>query len=190
MAIVLDVLSPQLDRFVHTFTGRDFGSGIRIAALCLSGSSRAVCGIVAGGSKAAVTMHFASDSVIGSGDIGDLNAKDSSKETVLALVGLLVRTRVMFRGRHEITDSQLGFVILPYVNTTRATHTLLGFLLAAHLSANFTAVRGLSMRTLNRQRACIAWSKFRALERGSSYLSIFHSSTSVAEMVGMNRWWR
>lgn len=93
MAIVLDVLSPQLDKLAHTFTGRDFGSGIRIAALCLSGCSRALCGIVAGGSKAAVTMHFASDSAIGSGDIGDLNAKDSSKETVLALVGLLVRTR-------------------------------------------------------------------------------------------------
>jgi len=168
MAIVLDVLSPQLDKLVHTFTGRDFGSGIRITALCLSGTSRALCGLVAGGSKAAVAMHFASDSVIGSGDIGDLNAKDSSKETVLALVGLLVRAQVVLRGRNEITSFQLGFVILPYVNTTRATHTLLAFLLAAHLGANFAAVRGLSMRTLNRQRACIAWSNFRALERGSS----------------------
>jgi len=172
MAIVLDVLSPQLDRLVHAFTGRDFGSGIRITALCLSGSFRALCGIVAGGSKAAVTMHFASDSLIGAGDIGDLNAKDSSKETVLALVGLLVRTRVIFRGRNGIMDSQLGFVILPYVNTTRETHTLLAILLAAHLGANFTAVRGLSMRTLNRQRACIAWSNFRALERGSSDLPV------------------
>ena len=105
MAIVLDVLSPQLDKLAHTFTGRDFGSGIRITALCLSGCSRALCGIVAGGSKAAVTMHFASDSLVGSGDIGDLNAKDSSKETVLALVGLLVRTRVVPRRRNEITSS-------------------------------------------------------------------------------------
>lgn len=172
MAIVLDVLSPQLDKLVHTFTGRDFGSGIRVTALCCSGSLRALCCIVAGGSKAAVTMHFASDSVIGSGDIGDLNAKDSSKETVLALVGLLVRTWVVFRGRSGITDFQFGFMILPYVNSTRETHTLLAFLLAAHLGANFTAVRGLSMRTLNRQRACIAWSNFRALERGSSDLPI------------------
>lgn len=105
MAIILDVLSPQLDKFVHAFTGRDFGSGIRITALCFSGSFRALCGIVAGGSKTAVTMHFASDSVIGSGDIGDLNAKDGSKETVLSLVGLLVRIRVVFRGLNEITGS-------------------------------------------------------------------------------------
>jgi len=149
MAIILDVMSPQLDKLVHGFTGRDFGSGTRIMALCLSGSFRALCGIVAGGSKAAVTMHFASDSIVGSGDIGDLSAKDSSKETVLALVGLL-----------------LGFVLLPYINTTWATQTLLTFLLVGHLGANFAAVRGLTMRTLNRQRACIAWSNFRALERG------------------------
>ncbi len=35
-------------------------------------------------------MHFASP-LNGKGDIGDLNAKDSSKETVLALFGMLVR---------------------------------------------------------------------------------------------------
>lgn len=103
MAIVLDVMSPQLDKLVHALTGRDFGSGIRIMALCLSGSFRALCGIVAGGSKAAVTMHFASDSIIGSGDIGDLNAKDTSKETVLGLVGLLVRIRVASHEQNEIT---------------------------------------------------------------------------------------
>lgn len=105
MAIVLDVISPQLDKLVHALTGRDFGSGIRIMALCLSGSFRALCGIVAGGSKAAVTMHFASDSIIGSGDMGDLNAKDSSKETVLALVGLLVRTQNTVRW----TEKDNGF---------------------------------------------------------------------------------
>jgi hypothetical protein len=165
-------MSPQLDRLVYMLTGRDLGSGIRITALCLSGSFRALCGLVAGGSKAAVTMHFASDSIIGSGDIGDLNAKDGSKETVLALVGLLVRTRRMLHEQNEITSSQLGFVILPYVNTTRTTYILLAFLLSAHLGANFTAVRGLTMRTLNRQRASIAWSSFRALERGSSDLPI------------------
>jgi hypothetical protein len=36
-------------------------------------------------------MHFASP-VNGKGDVGDLNAKDASKETVLALFGMLVGT--------------------------------------------------------------------------------------------------
>lgn len=83
-------------------------------------------------------------------------------------------------------------MILPYVNTPQATHILLAFLLAAHLGANFAAVRGLSMRTLNRQRACIAWSNFRALERGSSDLSIRSQrhNQSLMILVGMNRQWR
>lgn len=63
--------------------------GIRVAALCLSSTLRSLCGIVAGGSKAAITLHFASP-LNGKGDVGDLNAKDASKETVLALSGMLV----------------------------------------------------------------------------------------------------
>jgi len=34
-------------------------------------------------------MHFATP-LEGTGDVGDLNAKDSSKETVLGLLGMLV----------------------------------------------------------------------------------------------------
>jgi hypothetical protein len=80
---------------------------------------------------------------------------------------------------------------LPYVNTTWTTYALLGFLLVGHLGANLTAVRGLTMKTLNRQRACIAWSNFRALERGPSDLSdLFAAPRSVAKIVGMNRLWR
>ena len=69
---------------------------MRVASLCLSGAFRALCGVVAGGSKTALTVHFASSGRI-PGDIGDLNAKDASKETVLALLGMLVsfyRSRV------------------------------------------------------------------------------------------------
>jgi hypothetical protein len=84
-AIILDTLSPLLaspSLPVHF-------PGLRVSVLCLSASLRALCGIAAGGSKAAITLHFASP-VDGSGDVGDLNAKDSSKETILALLGMLV----------------------------------------------------------------------------------------------------
>jgi len=84
MAITLDTLSPL-------FTSLPFKiPGIRIAALCLSASLRALCGIAAGGSKTALTIHFSTPST-GTGDVGDLNAKDASKETVVALLGMLVR---------------------------------------------------------------------------------------------------
>ena len=82
-ALVLDTVSPALNSY--------FGwPQLRVSALCLSASCRALCGIVAGGSKAAISLHFATP-VKGKGDIGDLNAKDASKETVLALIGMLVR---------------------------------------------------------------------------------------------------
>jgi hypothetical protein len=90
-AIALDTLSPfflSLDS--HQWLPKGSGYFIRILALCLSGSLRAMCGAVAGGSKAAITLHFAR-TPSGNGDIGELNAKDGSKETVLALLGILVR---------------------------------------------------------------------------------------------------
>jgi hypothetical protein len=64
---------------------------LRAVALCMSGVFRAICGVVAGGSKAALTLHFAQPAnEKGTGDVGDLSAKDGSKETVLALLGMLV----------------------------------------------------------------------------------------------------
>jgi len=80
LAVIIDVFSPVLGTFFPW---------ARVSALCASATLRALCGIVAGGSKAAISLHFATPST-GSGDLGDLNAKDSSKETVLALAGMLV----------------------------------------------------------------------------------------------------
>jgi hypothetical protein len=85
LAVIIDVFSPVLSTLLV--------SGARVAGLCTSAALRALCGMVAGGSKAAITLHFATPS-IGLGDVGDLNAKDSSKETVLALVGMLVSNLV------------------------------------------------------------------------------------------------
>ena len=81
VAVVLETFSPVLKSYGHP--------RFRIGALCLSASCRALCGISAGGSKAAISLHFATP-VNGKGDLGDLNAKYSSKETLLALFGMLV----------------------------------------------------------------------------------------------------
>jgi len=80
LAVIIDVFSPVLGTLFPW---------ARVTALCVSATLRALCSIVAGGSKAAISLHFATPST-GLGDLGDLNAKDSSKETVLALVGMLV----------------------------------------------------------------------------------------------------
>uniref|UniRef100_A0A8H8CG70 Uncharacterized protein n=1 Tax=Psilocybe cubensis TaxID=181762 RepID=A0A8H8CG70_PSICU len=79
-AVILDTLSP----FFNTFSI----PGLRVASLCLSAIFKSLCSICAGGSKAAIAVHFATP-ISGKGDVGDLNAKDASKETVLALFGML-----------------------------------------------------------------------------------------------------
>jgi hypothetical protein len=51
-----------------------------------------------------------------------------------------------------------GSLIVSYVTTPVATWSALMFLFAIHLSANYLAVRAITMRTLNRQRANIVFS--------------------------------
>ncbi|CAL1708524.1 unnamed protein product [Somion occarium] len=147
VAIVLDLLSPQLSTYSlslhYPFITSQSSSALRTAALCSSGGFRALCGVAAGGSRAALTLHFAQDGSI-PGDVGDLSAKDASKETVLALIGMLV-----------------GSLIIPHLHTAQATYTVVCILLIGHLLANYIAVRVVIMKALNRQRAAILWTAYR-----------------------------
>ncbi|PIL22760.1 hypothetical protein GSI_15454 [Ganoderma sinense ZZ0214-1] len=147
-AIISDTLSPYL-AFVtlsaqYPFVKPGTNSSLRVVALCLSGAFRALCGAVAGGSKAALTVHFATDGHR-PGDVGDLSAKDGSKETVLALLGMLC-----------------GSVVVHYVHSAQATYAVLFGLIFFHLAFNAMAVRVISMRYFNRQRASIAWRQYRS----------------------------
>lgn len=139
-AIVLDTLSPVLASLPGFLVfSKIIPVPVRLYTLCLSSSLRALCGIAAGGSKTAITLHFATP-LEGSGDLGDLSAKDSSKETVLGLLGML-----------------LGTLIVPYLTAPFSTYFALCILVFLHLFINFFAVRGVVLRTLNRQRASLAW---------------------------------
>ncbi|KAH7925037.1 DUF647-domain-containing protein [Leucogyrophana mollusca] len=144
-SLVLDTLSPFLGTISLSFSLPllPSGSALRIIALCLSGSLRALCGLVAGGSKAALTNHFASP-VSGKGDVGELNAKDASRETVVGLTGLL-----------------LGTLIIPYLSTPSITYSALCILITGHLIANYLAVRGVVLKSINRQRASLLWAAHR-----------------------------
>ncbi|KAF5370391.1 hypothetical protein D9758_006924 [Tetrapyrgos nigripes] len=141
-AIILDTISPMLALFFPFRLLSTSRLPFQIYTLCISASLRSLCGIAAGGSKTAITMHFATP-LEGSGDVGDLNAKDSSKETVLGLLGML-----------------LGTVVVPYLTTTWSTYTMLFLLVILHLLINYFCVRGVTLRTLNRQRASLAWAGF------------------------------
>ncbi|KAI0731738.1 DUF647-domain-containing protein [Fomitopsis betulina] len=154
VSIVFDTISPHLGSleitYHYPFVKQGTGSSLRMASLCLSGAFRALCGVVAGGSKTALTMHFAASGRM-PGDIGDLNAKDASKETVLALLGMLA-----------------GSLVVHYVHDTTSTYSVLFTLLFLHIWANHKAVRVVVLRTLNRQRANIVWTAYRPKTSGNS----------------------
>jgi len=127
-AMIMDCLSPALPKHIRVFV------------LCMSGSLRALCGVAAGGAKAALSVHFAKFN-----NIGDLNAKDSSQETVIGLLGMLA-----------------GSFIVSRVTSPSATWSLLVLLLVIHLFTNYLAVRSVTMDSLNRQRTNIVYAHYRA----------------------------
>ncbi|RPB07847.1 hypothetical protein P167DRAFT_495171, partial [Morchella conica CCBAS932] len=116
-----------------------FPGPVKIVLLCLSGSLRAACGVAGGGSKASLSVHFAR-----AGNVGELNAKasDSSQETVIGLMGMLA-----------------GSFVVRHITSTWATWVSLTLLLALHLGTNYMAVTSVALRTLNRQRANIVFSR-------------------------------
>ncbi|KAI5810448.1 vitamin B6 photo-protection and homoeostasis-domain-containing protein [Pyronema omphalodes] len=124
-AMILDCLSPKLPQTA------------RIAILCLSGSLRALCGVAGGASKASLSVHFAR-----TGNVGELNAKDSSQETVISLLGMLA-----------------GSFVVSHISSGFSTWIVLIFLLGTHLATNYKAVRCVAMNTMNRQRTNILFTE-------------------------------
>ncbi|KAJ5298593.1 Zinc finger C2H2 [Penicillium atrosanguineum] len=120
IAMIMDCLSPMVPAGVMRHGGRP---------------ARPMWGC-RGSSKASLSAHFAKW-----GNLAELNAKDSSQETVISLIGMLV-----------------GSVVVSYVTGFKATWAALLILLAAHLSLNYAAVRAVQMTSLNRQRANIIFS--------------------------------
>lgn len=122
-AMVLDCLSPA------------FPKPARVMVLSFSSCLRALCGVCAGSAKASLSAHFAKR-----GNLGELNAKDSSQETVISLLGMLA-----------------GSLVVSWVTTPMATWATLVALLSIHLGTNYAAVKAVSMTSLNRQRANIVF---------------------------------
>lgn len=125
IGFVLDCLSPVLPK------------PVRIVVLSFSSILRSLCGVAAGSSKASLSAHFAKQ-----GNLGELNAKDSSQETVISLLGMLV-----------------GSWVITWIEGSAATWTALIMLLSIHLETNRRAVRAVKMQTMNRQRATLVFNE-------------------------------
>ncbi|KAF7620013.1 hypothetical protein AFLA_001631 [Aspergillus flavus NRRL3357] len=124
-AMILDCLSPMIPA--------GFG---RVTVLSTAGVLRALCGVAGGSSKASLSAHFSRW-----GNLAEVNAKDSSQETIISLIGMLV-----------------GSFVVSRVTSYTATWISLVMLLTMHLSLNYAAVRSVQMTSLNRQRANIVFS--------------------------------
>ncbi|KAL3434749.1 vitamin B6 photo-protection and homoeostasis-domain-containing protein [Aspergillus tetrazonus] len=125
LAMLLDCLSPMVPAGFN-----------RVTVLSAAGVLRALCGVAGGSSKASLSAHFARW-----GNLAEVNAKDSSQETVISLIGMLV-----------------GSFVVSHSTSFTATWLTLVFLLSMHLSLNYAAVRSVQMTTLNKQRANIVFS--------------------------------
>lgn len=66
---------------------------------------------------------------------------------------------------------------MPYITDAWTTYTLLIVLVISHILVNYAAVRGVVLRSLNRQRAGLLWTAYRCDPTKSTYLT----PTSVAK---------
>ncbi|KAM0335036.1 hypothetical protein ACHAQA_000070 [Verticillium albo-atrum] len=110
-----------------------FSGWAKILVLVSAESLRALCGIAAGASKAALSTHFARRN-----NLAELNTKEASQETAIGLLGLLA-----------------GTAIIHYVQDRGAVFVLTVVLVLVHLGMNYLGVCALQLDTVNRQRATI-----------------------------------
>jgi hypothetical protein len=125
-AMIIDCMSPW------------FPTQIRFLVLCISSILFSAAGVAGGASKSSLSGHFAKWN-----NLGELNAKDGSQETVISLAGMMT-----------------GTLIVSWLTTPFRTWAALLSLLALHFVLNRIGVRAVEMRSLNRQRANIAFSSF------------------------------
>ncbi|KAG5978121.1 hypothetical protein E4U55_006393 [Claviceps digitariae] len=110
----------------------------KVTAMAVGEALRVLCGVAAGASKAALSVHFAKHD-----NLAELNAKEASQETAVGLVGLLV-----------------GTVVVKVVEDPRSVVYLMIILVLCHLWMNYLGVRSVCMTTLNRQRATILFREY------------------------------
>jgi Vitamin B6 photo-protection and homoeostasis len=99
---------------------------------------KTMCGISAGATKGSITQHFAIR-----GNMADLNAKESTQETIVTLMGMvggIYAAKYLQQYEQTHSDSRV------------ATWVLFLVLTIIHVWANYQGVSLLRLRTINRSR--------------------------------------
>lgn len=98
---------------------------------CLSGLMRSLVGVAGGATRAALTQHQARRN-----NLADVSAKDSSQETLVNLIALMV-----------------NLVIVPIVvKSSTVVWTMFFLLTFLHIFCNYKAVRAVNMEVFNMSR--------------------------------------
>jgi len=95
---------------------------------------KSMCGVAAGATKASLTSHFAQQN-----NMADVQAKEGSQETAVTLLGLLAGSALA-----TYADGSAAYIWSVFMALT-----------VLHCYANYRAVRGLRLPTLNRTRAAM-----------------------------------
>jgi len=124
------------------------GTRFFFALASMSALAKALCGLVAGATKARIAEHFARD-----GHLADVVSKEGTQETAVSLVGLLLGMAVSQLLSAESNSSTLVFLFV--------------LLTAVHQWANWKLVKVLVFDTLSSQKLYILADE---LHRGSSQI--------------------
>lgn len=106
--------------------------------------AKVMCGIAAGATKGSITQHFCLR-----GNMADLNAKEGTQETLVSLVGMLLGI-ALARYLHDLEQKDVSL-------TATVSWTIFVVLTLVHVWANYVGVKLLRLRTLNRERATVAF---------------------------------
>lgn len=120
--------------------------------------AKTMCGMAAGATKGSITHHFAIR-----GNMADLNAKESTQETLVSLLGMIMGiglARYLHAlEREQSCDSGGGDdqqACVPNDMAQMISWAIFIILTSIHVWANYLGVKILRLRTLNRERAEVA----------------------------------
>jgi len=156
VGLTLDMLAP------YAAAG---GSPVRILMVsAMAQLCRVACGMAAGATKGSITQHFAIR-----GNMADLNAKESTQETLVSLIGMIMGI-VLARYLHHLEGGGSvandvgddGDVVWESTPDGKYAAVVVSWsifivLTIVHVWANYAGVKLLRLRTLNRERAKVAF---------------------------------
>ena len=131
VGLTLDMLAPHAGRSRVLYV-------TSLATVC-----KTMCGMAAGATKGSITHHFAIR-----GNMADLNAKESTQETLVSLLGMIMGIGLA-RYLHALEKKEIDAAQL-------ISWVIFVILTIVHVWANYLGVKLLRLRTLNRERAEVA----------------------------------